>query len=329
MCWLGIGLLTLASAGTLAAQEPTTPDQPSSDAPESPTVTAPQLLGDMHRALTATLTAWQLLAPDHPQNIAETQSLFTKWDQKFRGQVAVSDAAANKYRQAFQLLKEAAKLFYEDDQLWRRTHKHDQAKVKQANAKTDQAKDLIDSARSGHLQIQQPRYAEAAPEPPAEPARLRTDFSKPIPGGVQDKYVPPPQAYKPATPYPDYPKYPSYSGGTSDQERLSDGGTIDWSAWHQAVHNELAKRNPGTKLRALVRYTVTRDGRITQLSVGTSSRDPSFDQYAKDVVKSLEYNPALRFPDGSRRQSVNKSAWIGDSNASSTDGLNDRERQGR
>lgn len=88
-----------------------------------------------------------------------------------------------------------------------------------------------------------------------------------------------------------------------------------WDAWHKRVaetiftkFNALAqlafKHSP--PLACEVSYAVSRDGQIGNLTVIQKSSSPMFNAMLLGVVKSMNGNPVLQFPPGSRRQYVEK-----------------------
>lgn len=92
---------------------------------------------------------------------------------------------------------------------------------------------------------------------------------------------------------------------------------IAWNEWHkrvaQAVYirfNNMAKMAfPQSRpLSCQITYTVTRDGQIVNCRSLQGSGDRTFDSMVLQVVASLNGSALLQFPQGSRRQQVEKLA---------------------
>ncbi len=92
---------------------------------------------------------------------------------------------------------------------------------------------------------------------------------------------------------------------------------IAWNEWHRRVaeavyvrFNNMAKMAfPQSRpLACNITYTVTRDGQIINCRTLQGSGDKVFDNMVLQVVASLNGSPLLQYPQGSRRQQVEKLA---------------------
>ncbi len=103
-------------------------------------------------------------------------------------------------------------------------------------------------------------------------------------------------------------------GNPNDPDNAPDM-QLAWDMWHKRVaeavymrFNSLAtmafKRSK--PLACMVSYTVTRDGRIINAKILQGSDSMMFNTMLVGVINSLNGNPILQFPPGSRRQMVEK-----------------------
>ncbi len=90
---------------------------------------------------------------------------------------------------------------------------------------------------------------------------------------------------------------------------------LAWDQWHRAVAEEIFKRFDGLAQRAFaqsrplacrVAYTVTNAGTITNVRMIQKSPNLVFNTMLLMVLKSMNGNAILSFPQGSRRQFVEK-----------------------
>jgi outer membrane biosynthesis protein TonB len=88
-----------------------------------------------------------------------------------------------------------------------------------------------------------------------------------------------------------------------------------WQQWHGCIAQEIQRRfvsmantafNNSGETSATVSYTVTRDGRITQVHLIHKSPNPVFNAIAMTAITSLNTNMILRFPAGSTQTEVEK-----------------------
>lgn len=95
----------------------------------------------------------------------------------------------------------------------------------------------------------------------------------------------------------------------------------DWEQWHSRVAQEIRRRfvsmanNAFNKTRAFsavasASYTVTRDGRITQVHLLQKSSNPIFNAIALTAITSVSTNSILEFPISSTQTAVNKKAFF-------------------
>lgn len=90
---------------------------------------------------------------------------------------------------------------------------------------------------------------------------------------------------------------------------------VAWDMWHRRVAEEVYIRFKNLATTAFpdseplgcsITYSVTRDGQITNIKIVSKSTSDLFDKMVFQVVKSMNGNPCLQFPAGSRRQLVDK-----------------------
>jgi len=98
---------------------------------------------------------------------------------------------------------------------------------------------------------------------------------------------------------------------SSLSETQSDLSKIDksspaWKTWYAAIDKALAERftsvsgmfSYGPALRAMIRYSVTKDKQITDVRVDQKSPNLMFNIAVQGVVNSLNNDPLLQLPDG-------------------------------
>lgn len=90
---------------------------------------------------------------------------------------------------------------------------------------------------------------------------------------------------------------------------------VQWELWHRRVAEAIFVRFDGVAQRAFANsrpiachaaYTVTRDKQITNVRLLQKSNNIVFNSMLLMVLKSMNGNPILEFPPGSRRQFVEK-----------------------
>ncbi|MBX9692866.1 MAG: TonB C-terminal domain-containing protein [Cyanobacteria bacterium] len=88
-----------------------------------------------------------------------------------------------------------------------------------------------------------------------------------------------------------------------------------WDIWHQRVAEQIFLRFDGVAQKAFpnsrplicqAAYTVTNSGQITNIRLLRTSPNILYNSSLLVVLKSMNGNPILQFPPGSRRQSVEK-----------------------
>lgn len=91
---------------------------------------------------------------------------------------------------------------------------------------------------------------------------------------------------------------------------------LQWDEWHKRVAESIFVRFDAYAQKAFAvsrplacqaAYTVTRDRQITNVRVLTKSPNVVFNTMLLLVLKSMNGNPILEFPPGSRRMTVEKS----------------------
>ncbi len=91
---------------------------------------------------------------------------------------------------------------------------------------------------------------------------------------------------------------------------------LAWDQWHKNVAQAIYQRfmplsnkffEHGEPLAAIVYYSVTRDGQVTNAHLTQKSQNVIYNTLVLTVVNSLSGNNVLAFPPGSRRMSVDKS----------------------
>lgn len=107
---------------------------------------------------------------------------------------------------------------------------------------------------------------------------------------------------------------PMQQGGANDPDN-SQHMQIQWEMWHRRVAEAIFVRFDGVAQRAFAQsrpiacqaaYTVTRDKQIVNVRLLHKSNNIVFNSMLLMVLKSMNGNPILDFPPGSRRQSVEK-----------------------
>lgn len=128
-----------------------------------------------------------------------------------------------------------------------------------------------------------------------------------VPGGglidtVPPEFLPPPQ--QDMLPVP-----PKQISGDPDATRRMQ---IAWELWHKRLaanvylRFNVAAQNFHRPLYAEVTYDVTADGRVINIRLLRRSPDMIFNATLLGVIKTLQGNSILRFPEGSHRQVVAK-----------------------
>lgn len=119
---------------------------------------------------------------------------------------------------------------------------------------------------------------------------------------VPPEFLPPPQQNMLPVP-------PKQVTGDPDASRRMQ---IAWELWHRRLaENVYFRFNSAAKmfhrpLYAEVAYDVTADGRVINIRLLRRSPDMIFNATLLGVIKTLQGNSILRFPEGSRRQIVAK-----------------------
>lgn len=107
---------------------------------------------------------------------------------------------------------------------------------------------------------------------------------------------------------------PMQQGSAQDPDN-SQHMQIQWEMWHRRVAEAIFVRFDGVAQRAFAQsrpiacqaaYTVTRDKQIVNVRLLHKSNNIVFNSMLLMVLKSMNGNPILDFPPGSRRQSVEK-----------------------
>ncbi len=107
---------------------------------------------------------------------------------------------------------------------------------------------------------------------------------------------------------------PMQQGSANDPDN-SQHMQIQWEMWHRRVAEAIFVRFDGVAQRAFAQsrpiacqaaYTVTRDKQIVNVRLLHKSNNIVFNSMLLMVLKSMNGNPILDFPPGSRRQSVEK-----------------------
>jgi|AGTN01.2.fsa_nt_gi hypothetical protein len=159
---------------------------------------------------------------------------------------------------------------------------------------------------------------DGAPEPPAP----RLD------GGInQGNNLPPDFVGTPGNGLPDNVPQQDFGPNTANQKQLLPPQKVDsndpdaanqqlliaWEQWHYRVaakifqkFDGIASRMFSRALQAEVAYDVTADGHIVNVKVLRKSPDMMYNMTLYTVVKSLQGDPILAFPKGSRRMVVAK-----------------------
>ena len=108
--------------------------------------------------------------------------------------------------------------------------------------------------------------------------------------------------------------------GSAASQEMEEGPEMQvaWDAWHRRVgeavfnrFNQMAKAafKYSDQLACKVSYTVTRDGQIKDIKVLDQSPNIMFNTLVTTALKSLSGDiDLLQFPEGSRRQEVEKIA---------------------
>ena len=108
---------------------------------------------------------------------------------------------------------------------------------------------------------------------------------------------------------------PPQQANPNDPDAHSPQLQLAWDQWHRAVAEEIFRRFDGLAQRAFaqsrplacrVAYTVTNTGIITNVRMIQKSPNIVFNSMLLMVLKSMNGNPILSFPQGSRRQFVEK-----------------------
>lgn len=90
---------------------------------------------------------------------------------------------------------------------------------------------------------------------------------------------------------------------------------VQWEMWHRRVEESISVRFNGVAQRAFtqsrpidceVAYTVTRDKRIVNVRLLRKSNNIVYNSMLLMVLKSMNGNPLLEFPPGSKREVVEK-----------------------
>ncbi len=107
---------------------------------------------------------------------------------------------------------------------------------------------------------------------------------------------------------------PMQQGSANDPDN-SQHMQIQWEMWHRRVAEAIFVRFDGVAQRAFAQsrpiacqaaYTVTRDKQIVNVRLLHKSNNIVFNSMLLMVLKSMNGNPILDFPPGSRRNSVEK-----------------------
>lgn len=108
---------------------------------------------------------------------------------------------------------------------------------------------------------------------------------------------------------------PPMQHGQANDPDNSQQMQVQWEMWHRRVAEAIFVRFDGVAQRAFANsrpiachaaYTVTRDKQITNVRLLQKSNNIVFNSMLLMVLKSMNGNPILEFPPGSRRQSVEK-----------------------
>ena len=155
-----------------------------------------------------------------------------------------------------------------------------------------------------------------APAPPKKPFNLQADDQGADFGGQS---MPAQEDQMPQQPMQQAPPRGPMQGSAMTPRNNEPDSSAEmqllWDAWHKRVaetiftrFNSLAqmafKHSP--PLACEVSYAVSRDGQIGNVAVLQKSSSPMFNAMLLGVVKSMNGNPVLQFPPGSRRQYVEK-----------------------
>ncbi len=155
----------------------------------------------------------------------------------------------------------------------------------------------------------QPEKRRTPPPPPSN-----RNFG----GGVQENLEDLLDGLQPEQALPQNPPFNARVNQQQPTQNLKqDSAELDiaWNQWHERVAKNVYVRFNNMALIAFphsrplsckITYTVTRDGRIINARILESSQDAVFDKMVIGVVSSLNGNPILQFPQGSRRQQVEK-----------------------
>jgi len=115
---------------------------------------------------------------------------------------------------------------------------------------------------------------------------------------------------------------PAYQAGSqrfplsAEQEEQHPQMKLAWDQWHKRVAGAIYSRFNGLATTAFkqsqpmaceVAYTVTRDRKIQNIQLIQKSPNIVFNTMVYGVVKSMNGDPMLDFPQGSARQTVDKS----------------------
>ena len=108
---------------------------------------------------------------------------------------------------------------------------------------------------------------------------------------------------------------PPMQHGQANDPDSSQQMQVQWELWHRRVAEAIFVRFDGVAQRAFANsrpiachaaYTVTRDKQITNVRLLQKSNNIVFNSMLLMVLKSMNGNPILEFPPGSRRQFVEK-----------------------
>jgi len=90
-----------------------------------------------------------------------------------------------------------------------------------------------------------------------------------------------------------------------------------WSDWHKAVSEAIRRRfNQAAQkslkvdlpLRCDVGYTILSDGGISDVKVLRPSANATYDALLVKAIKSIEHDPVVTFPTGSKRRAIEKTS---------------------